>query len=173
VGSEIEPASQTVGIHRRGYKKCPIGKPAFDRHAEYVRAISTAANRKRRAFTGKIINTVTKFHLDHCEMVAALDSQVARLNAYSDIGAPSRRCPEQAHQHQHRQLVYIGKARWQRASGAPKQVPSKCQVGARQVPSRCRAGAEAVSSQDEAMPSSRGDARAAKRARTGGAKTAP
>jgi hypothetical protein len=40
-------------------------------------------------------------------------------------------------------------------SGAPKQVPSKCQVGAKQVPSRCRAGAEAASSQNEAMSSSR------------------
>jgi hypothetical protein len=60
--------------------------------------------------------------------------------AHSLSGCPSRRCPEQAHQHQRRQLVYIGKARCQRASGAPKQVPSKCQVGAKQVPSRCRAG---------------------------------
>jgi hypothetical protein len=59
--------------------------------------------------------------------------------------------------------TYIGKARWQRASGAPKQVPSKCQVGARQVPSRCQAGAEAASSQDEAMPGSQGDVRSAKR----------
>ena len=59
------------------------------------------------------------------------------------VGSPSWRCPEQAHQHQRRQLVryvvYIGKIRWQRASDAPKQqVPSKGQAGARQVPSRYR-----------------------------------
>jgi hypothetical protein len=52
-----------------------------------------------------------------------------------------------------------------------RRLTSKCQVGARQVPSRCRAGAEAASSQDEAMPSSPGDARAAERAHTGGAKS--
>jgi hypothetical protein len=96
------------------------------------------------------------------------------------VGAPSRRCPEQAHQHQRRQLGYIGKARWQRASGAPKQVPSKCQVasrcqaGAKQVPSRCRGskqpGGGDAKQPEEVMPSSRGDARAAERARTGGAK---
>ena len=49
------------------------------------------------------------------------------------VGSPSWRCPEQAHQHQRRQLVryvvYIGKTRWQRASDAPKQqVPSKGQA---------------------------------------------
>jgi hypothetical protein len=78
----------------RGYRKCPIGKPAFDSYAKCVRAcvpcvISAAGHRKKWAFTGgKIIDIVTKFHLDHCEMVAALDSQVARLaGAYSDSGA--------------------------------------------------------------------------------------
>jgi hypothetical protein len=53
--------------------------------------------------------------------------------------APSRRCPEQAHQH------LGGAGRWgtqARPSGAPKQAA-------------------------EAMPSSRGGARAAERARTG------
>jgi hypothetical protein len=52
------------------------------------------------------------------------------------VGAPipNRRCPEQAHQHQRRQLVYIGKAIWQRASGAPKQVSRRCQAGAEHVP---------------------------------------
>jgi hypothetical protein len=53
-----------------------------------VGAISAAGHRKKKAFTGKITDIVTKFHLDHCEMVAALDSEVARLaGAYSDSGA--------------------------------------------------------------------------------------
>jgi hypothetical protein len=42
-------------------------------------------------------------------------------------------------------------------------------TGSRVVPRRKQLGKQP----DEAMPSSRGDARAAKRARTGGAKTAP
>jgi hypothetical protein len=58
------------------------------------------------------------------------------------------------HQHQCMQLGYTGEARWSRASaGAPKQA------------------AEAASSRAEAMPSSRGDARATGRTRTGGAKS--
>jgi hypothetical protein len=69
-----------------GIRKCPIGRAAFDSYAECVRAISAAVHRKKKAFTGKIIDIVTKFHLDHCEMVAALDTQVARLvGAYSWI----------------------------------------------------------------------------------------
>jgi hypothetical protein len=59
------------------------------------------------------------------------------------MGAPSKRCPDQAHQH------LGGAGRWgtqARPSGAPKQAA-------------------------EAMSSSRGDARAAERARTGGAKS--
>jgi hypothetical protein len=52
-------------------------------------------------------------------------------------------------------LGYTGEASWSRASGAPKQA----------------AAAEAASSRGEAVPSSRGDARAAGRARTGGAKS--
>jgi hypothetical protein len=52
-----------------------------------------------------------------------------------------------------------------RCQASTKQVPSKCQADAKQMPSRYRGGKQP----DEAMPSSRGDARAAKRARTGGA----
>jgi hypothetical protein len=50
-----------------------------------------------------------------------------------------------------------------------KQVPRRCQADAKQMPSRCRGDKQP----DEAMPSSRGGSRAAKRARTGGAKIAP
>jgi hypothetical protein len=50
------------------------------------------------------------------------------------------------------QLGYTGMARWPTSQWCPE------------------AGAEAASSRDEAMPSSRGDARAARRVRTGGAK---
>jgi hypothetical protein len=46
---------------------------------------------------------------------------------------------------------------------------SRCQASVKEVPGRCQADAEQP---DEAMPSSRGDSRAAKRARTGGAKIA-
>jgi hypothetical protein len=34
-------------------------------NAECVRAIFAAGHRKKKAFTGKIIDIVTKFHLDH------------------------------------------------------------------------------------------------------------
>jgi hypothetical protein len=71
-----------------GIRKCPIGRAAFNSYAECVHAINAAGHRKKKAFTGKIIDIVTQFHLDHCEMVAALDSQVARLaGADSDSGA--------------------------------------------------------------------------------------
>jgi hypothetical protein len=52
-----------------------------------------------------------------------------------------------------------------RCQASTKQVPGKCQADAKQVPSMYRGGKQP----DEAMPSSRGDARAAaERARTGG-----
>jgi hypothetical protein len=72
-----------------GIRKCFIGKPAFHSYATCVRAISAAGHRKKKAFSGEIIDIVTKVHLDHCEMVAALDSQVARLvvGAYGDSDA--------------------------------------------------------------------------------------
>jgi hypothetical protein len=54
-------------------------------------------------------------------------------------------------------------------SGAPKQMPSKCQASTKQMPSRYRGGKQP----DEAMPSSRGDARAAERARTQEGRRAP
>jgi hypothetical protein len=81
--------TQGGGKDIREIRKCPIGKPAFNSsYAKCVGAISAAGHRKKKAFTGKIIGIVTNFHLDHCEMVAALDSQVARLaGAYSDSGA--------------------------------------------------------------------------------------
>jgi len=72
---------------------------------------------------------------------AVASAQEVRLT--HGVGAPSRRCPEQAHQH------LGGAGRWgtqARPGGAPKQAA-------------------------EAMPSSRGDARAAERVRTGGAKS--
>jgi hypothetical protein len=106
--------------------------------------------------------------------------------APSRSGCPSRRCPEQAHQHQHqrRQLGYtaiiqciqarqdsskpVGPAasQWWCPESDAKQVPRRCQADAKQMPSRCRGDKQP----DEAVPSSQGDARAAKRARTGGAK---
>ena len=72
-------SSRSGGSDARGIGKCPIGKPAFDSYDKCVRAISDADHRKKHPFSGKIVDIVTQFHLDHCEMVAALDDQVARL----------------------------------------------------------------------------------------------
>ena len=71
--------SSRTASESRGIGKCPIGRPAFDSYHKCVRAISDADHRKKKVFCGKIIDIVTQFHLDHCEMVAALDGQVARL----------------------------------------------------------------------------------------------
>ena len=65
-----------------GYTTCPIGQPAFGSYAKCVRAISAGGHRKKRAFTNKITDIVTKFHLDHCEMAAALGSQVVSVSLW-------------------------------------------------------------------------------------------
>jgi hypothetical protein len=59
-GDQLPNSRSQGGDFLGGIRKCPIGKAAFQSYGKCVRAISGAGLEKKKAFSGEIIDIVTK-----------------------------------------------------------------------------------------------------------------